>query len=87
MKLVIVAVRDLKAEAYGRPIFVNAIGQAIRSFQDEVNRPDQQNEMNRHPEDFSLWHLGEYDDQSGLITPLEHPTQIATAAQLVAQTH
>lgn len=77
MKIQIVAVLDRAADAFGRPLFVNAIGQAIRSFQDEINRPAPDNTMNSHPEDYDLYHLGEYDDNTGRITSLDEPKQIA----------
>lgn len=61
----VVSVRDAKAEAFGRPFFVTSIGQAIRSFDDEVNRKDNENVLNNHPEDFILFHIGTFDDQTG----------------------
>lgn len=79
--LQIVSVRDRAADGYGRPIFVPALGQAIRSFQDELNRQAPDNEMNRHPDDFDLYHIGEYDDATGEIKPMP-PKQIAIGKQL-----
>lgn len=69
MILNICSVFDKAAQAYGRPIFVPAVGSASRSFSDEVNRVDPSNEMNRHPQDFSLFILGQFDDSTGVITP------------------
>lgn len=83
MILQILSVRDRAANAYGRPIFVAAIGQAIRSFQDEINRVDQNNEMNKHPDDFDLYHLGTFDDETGLLTSKSTPEQIAIGKQLI----
>lgn len=66
MKQVVVAVFDRAAQLFGRPFFVVAPGQAIRSFTDEVNRKDQERgEFSRHPDDFDLWQLGTYDDAEG----------------------
>lgn len=66
MKQVVVAVFDRAAALYGRPFFVQAAGQAIRSFTDEVNRKDEQRgEFARHPDDFDLWQLAVYDDNLG----------------------
>lgn len=79
----IVSVHDRAADAYGRPIFVNSIGQAIRSFQDEINRPHENNEMNRHPDDFDLFELGTYDEHTGKFENLKDgPRQIAIGKQL-----
>lgn len=63
--LKIVAVRDQKTEAFGRPVFVQTEGIAIRSFDDEVNNSEANNIMNQHPEDFSLYCLGEFNEFDG----------------------
>lgn len=63
MKQVVVGVYDRAAQVFGRPFFVVARAQALRSFRDEVNRPD--SEMGRHPEDFDLFQLAVYDDGAG----------------------
>lgn len=66
MRQVVVAVFDRAAQLYGRPFFVQAAGQAIRSFTDEVNRKDsERGEFARHPDDFDLWQLAIYDDGLG----------------------
>lgn len=62
MKYVVVVVRDSAAVVYGVPMFVGSIGAAIRSFSDEVQNPREGNMLNKHPEDFELYHLGDYDD-------------------------
>lgn len=70
MKQVVVAVFDRAAQLFGRPFFVQASGQAIRSFTDEVNRKDEQRgEFARHPDDFDLWQLAVYDDGQGQFEP------------------
>lgn len=87
MKLTIVAVHDRAADAFGRPIFVNSIGLAIRSFQDEINTPRENNEMNRHPDDFDLFHLADFDDSTGIFTNVpDGPKQIAIGKQLKTHT-
>lgn len=73
-----VAIRDIKV-AFNRPFFSPSIPAAIRAFSDEANRVDPNNEMNRHPADFSLHHIGSYDDQTGLLTPLPN-TQLLVEA-------
>ena len=83
MKLHVVSVRDRAADAFGRPIFVAAIGQAIRSFQDEINRSGENNEMNKHPDDYDLYHLGTWDDESGKFEMLAEPKQLAIGKQVV----
>ena len=60
MKLIVMAVFDSGAQAYGRPIFVPSVGLAERSFADEVNRGEQGNAMSQHAADFALYELGTF---------------------------
>lgn len=78
----IVSVHDRAADAYGRPIFVLAIGQAIRSFQDEINRAAPDNTMYAHPEDYHLYQLATFNDQTGHFENLEQPKQLAYGKQM-----
>lgn len=55
-KKVICAVWDAAVESFGQPFFVRSRGEAIRSFQDEVQKPDSQ--LHLHPEDYDLYELG-----------------------------
>ena len=77
MKYSVCAVRDAKVEAFGQPFYSQQRGVAIRSFADECSKPD--SNLNAHPEDFALFCLGEYDDQTGGFTSLPQPVQIALA--------
>ena len=65
MRLVVVAVRDRAADAYMRPFFVPTIGMAVRSFGDEVQRAATDNPMWSHPEDYDLYLLGQFDEDTG----------------------
>lgn len=82
MKMVLVAVRDAKASVFSQPMFFQSLGQALRSFGDAVN--DDKSEFAKHPEDYSLWHLGYYDDAVGVPEPLaEGPRHIVNGANEV----
>jgi hypothetical protein len=59
MKQIICTVKDRAADAYGRPMFVPSAGVAIRSFSDEINRNNADNQLFNHPDDFDLYELGE----------------------------
>ena len=82
MKLNICSVKDRAADAYGRPMFVPSIGVAIRSFTDEVNRNDPENNLHNHPDDFDLYDLGVFDDQTGMFTLHDQPTQLCLGKQV-----
>lgn len=66
---VVCSVRDRALDAFMQPIFTPAMGVAIRSFADEVNRPD--SPMFSHPEDYDLYHIGTYDDSTGKLTAVD----------------
>jgi len=68
MLLYVCAARDRATEAFARPFYVSRPAEAIRSFQDEVQRKPsdgQFNQLNAHPTDFELWQLATWDDNSG----------------------
>lgn len=62
----IYSIKDQAVEAFAQPFFVKAQGVAVRMFMDETN--NEQSQINKHPEDFELWYLGEFDDETGQIT-------------------
>lgn len=59
------AVFDSAVQTFGQPFFVPAVGAATRSFSDEVNRKAADNALAAHPEDYTLYELGEFDDVTG----------------------
>lgn len=65
----VVCVFDRAAQAYATPFHVPALGLAVRSFTDEVNRQAQDNPMHQHPQDFDLYHVANFDDSAGVFTP------------------
>ncbi len=73
---VIVSVRDSAAEAFGRPMYLQSLGVAIRSFTDEVNRDDKDNQLFNHPDDFDLYELGVFDDSIGKYELRDNPSVI-----------
>lgn len=79
-----ICTRDIVANVWSPPMFVPHIGQAIRSFGDECRRKEKGNVLAEHPEDFELWHVGEFNDNNGAIAPFgmdsEHRKQIAVGA-------
>jgi hypothetical protein len=81
MKYAVCAVKDRAVNAYNRPIYVPTVGVAIRSFTDEVNRQD--SELQNHPEDYDLYEIGQWDDETAIYTPLETPRVITRAQDIV----
>ena len=82
MKLTLCTVKDRAADAFGRPMFVRSIGEAIRSFSDEVNRKADDNQLCNHSDDFDLFELGEFDDNTGLMTLHDTPKLVSLGKQV-----
>lgn len=73
--LFIVAVRDRAVAGFMPPIFVSHVGMAVRSFSDEVRKPDTQ--FNAHPDDFDLFELGSFETDTGRFELLPDARQVA----------
>lgn len=82
MKLKMYAIRDAKAEYFNTPFYAQTPGEAQRNFETLVN--DKKSTVNQYPKDFDLYEVGEYDQDTGKLTPIT-PRQIVHAAQLVRQ--
>lgn len=82
MKLTLCTVKDRAADAYGRPMFVPSTGIAIRSFSDEINRQSADNQMYNHSDDFDLYELGEFDDNTGLFSLHDQPKLLTLGKQV-----
>nr|UXQ88150.1 MAG: nonstructural protein [Microvirus sp.] len=66
MKHNIFAVYDSKGQSYTTPFFDHAPGRALRTFADCCN--DDGHQFGKHPSDYTLFDLGQYDDETGTIT-------------------
>lgn len=64
-KLFVCAVRDSAMKAFAPPFCVPATGVAVRGFTNEVNRAEANNQVYLHPEDFELWELGRFEEETG----------------------
>ena len=70
MILQVFTVYDSKVEAYFSPFFCKTRGEAIRSFTDAISDP--QHQFAKHLEDYTLFHIGSYDDAKGELKPEIH---------------
>jgi hypothetical protein len=80
MELSLYSVRDNKVSAYGKPFPEANNIQATRGLQIAVNTKEIQ--LSIFPEDFDLYKVGVFDDQTGEITT-QKPEFIISAVSLV----
>lgn len=83
MVLNIFAVLDHKASAYAQPFFMPTKAQASRAFGDVSL--DQKSDIARHPEDYSLYHLGVFHQDTGKIVSFDKPEVICKALDFIVQ--
>ena len=80
MQLKIFSLYDTKAKAYGQPFFSPTTGLAIRNLEDAVSR-DKESSLARHPADFVLYEIGDFDDSIGKISGRTEYGNLGSAAQ------
>jgi len=80
MRLKAFTIRDSKGEVFNTPFFQKTHGEAERSFM-ELTR-DPKSMVSKYPDDFDLYYIGEYDDQTGVVKSLETPQHLAKAATI-----
>ena len=75
MEMQVVAVYDEKAKAYLPPFFQPNDAMAVRIFTDCVN-DENGHPFSIHPEDYTLYKIGTFDDATGTIEPV-NPSPLA----------
>ena len=72
------SIKDAKANVFSAPFFSINDKTAQRSFEQAKN--DSNTTINQNPEDYSLYRLAQFDDQSGELHPEKQPYYLSTAA-------
>lgn len=83
MKYFVYSLKDQAIESFLIPMFMRSEGEARRGLSDAVNKPDQ-GSLHDHPEHFSLWLVGLYDDETGIIES-RPPEFVCNCVDLVRQ--
>lgn len=78
-KLLVLSVYDSKVEAYMAPWYARARGEAIRSFEEACN--DGKSMMSKHPGDYTLFQIGEFDEKKGELIPLSTKVNMGVAIE------
>ena len=83
MKLFFYAVKDLMTERYMSPALSESDEVATRQFKSNINHI---NLWKDNPQDFDLWRLGTYDDETGEILYDPHKVVNGRSAYVPVQT-
>lgn len=75
-KFMVCCVRDDAVNAFMQPFFAKSVNEARRSFGDACL--DGKMEFGKHPDDYDLFCLGEWDD-AGVMNIYDKPERIACA--------
>ena len=74
--LVVASVYDAKVGTYFQPFFARTRAEALRSFKDTVNQ--QGHVFNKHPQDFTLFILAVFDEETGGFLNCQAPESMGT---------
>lgn len=74
---VLMAIFDTKARAFSQPFTVGHVDLGCRAFAEAVNGP-QTNQVAKYPEDHLLMHIGNFDDNTGLVESINPPLNLGS---------
>lgn len=83
MELKIIALYDKAVGAYMRPFVAQSVGEAMRAFEDDC--ADAESPVAKHPEDYSLFLLGTFDNNTGAIEVEDSPLKLVNAHEVVSK--
>lgn len=75
----VLTVYDSKAEIYMPPFYQRTTAEGLRAFEQVSNDPE--SNINRYPEDFTLFEIGEWDDDKGTIVMYEAKKALGVAVE------
>ena len=81
----VLSIRDVVGANYGRPFFAPSVGSGVRSVTHEVNTSADGNMLNTNPDDFEIYSLGSFDDQTCKFDLLDVPELIVRCSALVSK--
>lgn len=74
-------VYDEQQKVFAKPMFFHQRGEVVRAVQDEVKNPESM--LSKHPNDYRLYYLGEFDNLTGMVTGLDIPELVCPVSDLV----
>jgi len=82
MNVNIYSIHDKAANCYSAPFFMATDAMAERAFTQAVNSTE--NQYGKAPEDYTLFCVGTWDDDKGLLTPAEINGKIGNGLQYLS---
>lgn len=77
-KTKVFCIYDTKAKYYKNPFLMKSTGEALRGFEDVAK--DEKTEIGRHPTDFILFQIAEFDEDNGVYENLKQPKNLGLAS-------
>lgn len=84
MELNIYSIYDSAAKSYATPFFMPNDGLAIRAFSDNAN--DGESVISKHPDQFVLYKIGQYNDQTAKLDHYDPLVNLGIAATFKTET-
>lgn len=75
------SIRDSKGDFFGPILLQNTELEAERTFSTLANDP--KTSIAQHPEDYDLYYLGEFNNTTGKVNPLDSPHHVIKAINTV----
>lgn len=82
MKLRMYSIFDKKSLIHHPPQFLYNTGHALRYFKSTVERQER-SFMTDYPEDFDVYEVGSFDDQTGVVEKMDKPQYIVNMGELI----
>lgn len=82
MNFKVFAVYDHKARIYSQPFVAPTVSAAIRGFSSAVKEPS--HDYAKYPDDFELFEVGDWDDNTGALTSGDQITSHGKASNFVS---
>ena len=83
LKVKVFTVYDSKAEVFLPPFYQQTTGLAVRAFSSACN--DSGHDFNKYAEDFTLFEIGEFDQEDGVFDQYEAKVGLGLAVQFIEQ--
>lgn len=83
MIMIMCSIRDAAVKGFNQPFFTRSPGEAIRMFGDETQA--EKSRLGLHPEDYELYELGYFDDDTAQVEQHVQPKLLARAVDFFAK--